>query len=394
MNKIVRIKAIILAFVILTLFAVVSVYAVTESDLEQNQNEQQQLQDEQKKLEEEMLKNQQQQEEQNKKLLELETSIANTERKIDVLTGKITDYNKQIKQKSGEVIALEKSIKKSYERLKNRLRVIYIAGDASNIEILLGAKDFDDFLDKSYLIENIAQQDAELISGISKKIEDINLQQEEIEKAKASEEESQKELEAEITALGKTQDECNKLIEKLQIDQTDIENDIADNEAEMELLVEQFSQMQKEAAGGGMYNYGEGSTVLTSGKKYILPAPECTIVTAYWGDERNHKGIDFACNGSAYGKPIVSVAEGTVTVANSTDDWGYGWGYYIMIDHGDGYYTQYAHCSRVVVEVGQTVKQGEIIGYIGNTGNSFGPHLHFECWYNGERYDPATELFG
>jgi hypothetical protein len=103
--------------------------------------------------------------------------------------------------------------------------------------------------------------------------------------------------------------------------------------------------------------------------------------------------MDFACNGSAYGKPIVAAQSGTVIRANKTDSWGSGWGYYIMVDHGGGFSTLYAHCSVVVAEEGQQVQQGEIIGYIGNSGNSYGAHLHFECWFNGERYDPATELF-
>lgn len=64
-----------------------------------------------------------------------------------------------------------------------------------------------------------------------------------------------------------------------------------------------------------------------------------------------------------------------------------------MVDHGGGFSTLYAHCSVVVAEESQQVQQGEIIGYIGNSGNSYGAHLHFECWFNGERYDPATELF-
>ena len=80
--------------------------------------------------------------------------------------------------------------------------------------------------------------------------------------------------------------------------------------------------------------------------------------------------------------------------ANRTDTWGSGWGYYVMIDHGDGYATQYAHCDEILVNVGDHVKRGDPIALVGNTGDSYGAHLHFEVWDNGNRIDPLPFLKG
>ena len=94
-----------------------------------------------------------------------------------------------------------------------------------------------------------------------------------------------------------------------------------------------------------------------------------------------HNGTDIA---APEGTPILAAAAGTVTIANGVDPWGGSYGYHIKIDHGNGLETLYAHCSAICVRVGQQVQQGEVIGYVGSTGNSTGNHLHFEARVNGE----------
>lgn len=105
----------------------------------------------------------------------------------------------------------------------------------------------------------------------------------------------------------------------------------------------------------------------------------------FTGKTSFHSGIDL---GAAQGTPILAAASGTVIVANATDPWGYGYGYYVKIDHGNGYMTLYGHCSAIAVFTGQIVQQGQVISYMGSTGNSTGPHLHFEVYQGGTRVDP------
>lgn len=122
------------------------------------------------------------------------------------------------------------------------------------------------------------------------------------------------------------------------------------------------------------------------------PLPQTFSITSHFGYRENpftgvieyHNGTDIA---APAGTPILAAADGTVTIANGIDSWGGSYGYHIKIDHGNGLETLYAHCSAICVTPGQQVCQGEVIGFVGNTGNTTGNHLHFEVWVNGERTD-------
>lgn len=319
----------------------------------------------------------------------LQDKIGSVEDEIDLLTSTISGCNKQIKQKEAQIAGQQAEIDADYETLGRRIRAIYMAGDASALEIILGSKDFNDFLDKAYLIESISDYDSRLIANLEEKLSGIQDEKDEIEREKDVVSQSKKDLEKKHDELDALQKECDEVLLKLSETEGSLESKLEKNSDEQEKLSKELSEWHKQ------YVMQNGGVINDSPRPngYIWPAPECNVITSYWGDDRSHQGMDFACNGSAYGKPIVAAQSGTVIRANKTDSWGSGWGYYIMIDHGSGFSTLYAHCSVVVAEEGQQVQQGEIIGYIGNTGNSYGAHLHFECWFNGGRYDPATELF-
>ena len=125
---------------------------------------------------------------------------------------------------------------------------------------------------------------------------------------------------------------------------------------------------------------------------FAWPLPQSFTITSpfgyrqdpFTGEMSYHGGTDIA---APQGTPILAAADGTVTVANGTDPWGGSYGYHVKIDHGGGMETLYAHCSAIAVTVGQRVRQREVIGYVGSTGNSTGNHLHFEVWANGQRID-------
>lgn len=148
----------------------------------------------------------------------------------------------------------------------------------------------------------------------------------------------------------------------------------------------------------GGYSAGTGE-IMISNSEYIPKGifswalPESYAITSrfgyrsdpFTGETKFHGGLDIA---APAGTPILAAADGVVTVANSTDSWGYGYGYHIIIKHNDTYGTLYAHCSSIAVTYGQEVKKGQIIGHVGATGNSTGNHLHFEIYKNGERTNP------
>ena len=133
--------------------------------------------------------------------------------------------------------------------------------------------------------------------------------------------------------------------------------------------------------------YGDGKAT----GRFIWPVPGYHGIYGDYGPRGSgwHDGVDIS--GSAiHGKPIIAADGGTVIVANATDEWGAGWGYYVLIDHGNGYQTRYAHCSAVNVTVGQKVAQGQLIGLVGNTGDSYGAHCHFEILVNGVSQNPLN----
>ena len=130
---------------------------------------------------------------------------------------------------------------------------------------------------------------------------------------------------------------------------------------------------------------------------FAWPLPQSFTITSQFGYRTDpftgeisyHSGTDIA---APYGTPVLAAAGGTVTVANATDPWGGSYGYYVKIQHDGTFDTLYAHCSSICVTPGQQVQQGEVIGYVGSTGNSTGNHLHFEVWENGQRRN-AMNLF-
>ena len=150
-----------------------------------------------------------------------------------------------------------------------------------------------------------------------------------------------------------------------------------------------------------------GTEIITSsGKGYAWPVPGFNRISAYFNEKRGnryHKGIDIArSNGvSIYGAKVVAAADGVVFKAyngcvhdypkHGSCGCGGGYGNNIYIDHGNFRMTVYGHLSNVIVRPGQTVKKGQVIGYVGCTGHSTGPHLHFECRLYNEKYDPLSE---
>ena len=120
-------------------------------------------------------------------------------------------------------------------------------------------------------------------------------------------------------------------------------------------------------------------TALETAAGYTITSQFGYRTDPFTGEISYHSGTDIA---APYGTPVLAAAGGTVTVANATDPWGGSYGYYVKIQHDGTFDTLYAHCSSICVTPGQQVQQGEVIGYVGSTGNSTGNHLHFEVWEN------------
>lgn len=427
MKKFKKTVCLLLAAACIWSFLAFNAAAVSQDELDELEERQSQLEEEQKEIDKAM---EEAKEQINDKELYLETirqKMNSIGQEIDTLRNKIELYEAQIRQLDAEIDDNELEIEKDYDILRNRLAAIYKSGNASSLEIILGAKNFEDFVDKAVIVEAVGRFDKNLIDGLNQSISEKNTLIDQLEEAKNEASAAKQQQEAKLDELAQLEEEGKAVVAELREQVEGYEEREEAIAQEKEQLTDEIAQWHAEyvkeqeelkkqeeaqnqvnsgssggssssgssSSGGHNPDGGAGSSTGSGGpvvRNYLWPAPECTVITSYWGDGRNHKGLDLACNGSAYGKDILAAESGTVIRAYWTDDWASGWGYHIMIDHGDGYATLYAHCSQLLVDVGDYVTRGQLIAYVGNTGNSFGAHLHFECWYNGVQYDPAPYL--
>ena len=340
----------------------------------------------------------------------LTANIATVNEEISVIRSKIDVYNGQIAEKAETINSLNLQAEENMNLLRQRLKSIYMAGDASTLEIILGAKDFSDFVDKVQLVESLSEYDANLIDDIEGQLDGISDEIDSLNADKAS-------LEDETADLQTKQDELNDLLsenetllknlytEREELDALLDSNEASQNEVEQQIQAyyEELRRQEEEAnreEGGS--SQGDGSTPIVGSGDWVWPTPGFYDRSSEWAEDRgySHGGIDIAGPG-IMGATIVAAHSGTVIdVCNyCSHNWGKygscgcggGYGNYVWIDHGDGKATIYAHMTEAVAYVGQTVSAGETIGYVGSTGYSTGPHLHFEARYYGERYNPMTE---
>ena len=208
-----------------------------------------------------------------------------------------------------------------------------------------------------------------------------------------------------LEQLKQQESEQNKLAGELSAQAQSLSNQKAAADREIDAWYAEYyrkqeeerrRQQQQQQQNNNKPNNNTSTPVVNGTGRFTWPCPGVTKITSYWGDGRGHKALDIAGAG-AHGKTIVAADSGTVMRTN-TAGWGGGYGLYVMVDHGtnskDGqrYSTMYAHCSSVLVRTGQKVSKGQAIARIGNTGDSYGAHLHFEVRKNGVKVNPLPYL--
>lgn len=337
--------------------------------------------------------------------------------KIAVTREKISSLNDDIKEKQDAYDKGLSEVEDQFDALANRLRILYMSGNATDLEIIFGAKDFSDLIDKMELVKSLANSDKELISEIQTKLDELSTKKESLEADK-------KDLETQQASLKSDQDEFNKLIsdndeilknlyasnseaqnslESAALQSDEIEAKISQYYAAQKAAAERAAQASQSSSSSGSSSSGSSSVIVPSGSGFAWPTPGFVSLSSEWFEDRevyNHGGIDIAGAG-IMGTPVVAAADGTVVATNSscTHNWGKsyscgcggGYGNYVMISHAGGKMTVYGHLTSLTVSSGQSVSRGQVIGYVGSTGNSTGPHLHYECRLNGVRYNPMSE---
>lgn len=348
------------------------------------------------------LKNQQ--EEINKKREEVKSKINNAEKKIENVQAEIASLDKKINKTSNELRKVKNSINKvqsdivitkkelnkaeknvedKNDTLNSRLRVMYKNGNVGYVEVLLGSEDFGDLLSRIDMVKRIASQDVELLKYMKEQRDIIANKKVQLENQKKVLTTKQREVQTKKNNLLSANRSKQQMMNDLKKDVKQLEK-LEDNlYKQANALNSKIRKLQ--------------SSKKFVGGKYVWPTPGHYRITSPYGwrihpifkTKKMHTGIDISVGGK-YGEPIVATNDGTVILAG----WVSGYGNTVVIDHGGGMTSLYGHNQTLKVRVGQQVKAGQVIAGSGSTGNSTGPHLHFEIRKNGRYVNPIPYVKG
>ncbi|HHX11058.1 MAG TPA: peptidoglycan DD-metalloendopeptidase family protein [Firmicutes bacterium] len=313
-----------------------------------------------------------------KELEQIELELELAQRELDYLMARMQYLSDRIAETEAEIAEVEKKTEQKKDLFCDRLVCMYKAGRISYLEVLLDSKSVSEFMARLYYLREIAQDDARLI-------EEFKVLRQELAEKKALLEQdvqaltvAKAEQEQRRAAVASRSADRERYLAQLQQDRQKLEEVLDQCERQSRALEQVIKELQ---AQGHQREKKEGLSM-------IRPVDSGWVSSEYgnrWHpllqDYRWHGGIDIAVNS---GTPIKAAEDGTVIV--STSDSGYG--YYVVIDHGGGISTLYAHCSKLLVSVGDVVTRGQTVALAGSTGVSTGPHLHFEVRVNGATDDP------
>lgn len=307
---------------------------------------------------------------------------------LNVVKEELEMYRQMIVEKEEEARIAQENADYQLEQYKLHLRNME-EENLSNMymDLLFSSEDFSDLITRIDTISEIMEYDTRVRNNYLQAKADALTAKEEYEAAAAELEVKEVELNEEITSIEGELTTLQTQLEALQSDINGYASVIAEYEAAENAIDAQIKKMTEELKAQ--------QTPPTATGSYTWPTPSCKIITSRYGNrtielygyERFHAGVDI---GASMGAAIVAADGGTVTVST----YGGGYGNYVMINHGEGRVTLYGHMSARAVSAGATVTKGQVIGYVGSTGNSTGPHLHFEVRVNGSCVNPLQYFSG
>ena len=323
---------------------------------------------------------------------------------------KISAKEKEITDKENELILAKADENDQYESMKKRIRYMYENGNTGFVEILCSSRSIGEFLNNAEYISTISGYDRNMLVEFQKIVKNVENQEAELKKEYT-------ELQSMQDDLITKQDDVNKLLTSKQSEIQKLDSELGDTKnqlAQLEAAAAEAERRQKEAAAAaeaakkakaaaakkaastsgsaGTSSGSAGASVVSGNGTFTHPCPGGYISSGFGyrtqpiaGASTNHKGIDFA---AATGTPIYAAAAGTVISAGYAGNAGN----LLVISHGNGLLTYYMHCNAIYVSAGQKVSKGQNVAAVGTTGNSTGPHLHFQVMLNGTPVNPANYL--
>ncbi|MDR7866365.1 MAG: peptidoglycan DD-metalloendopeptidase family protein [Sporomusaceae bacterium] len=319
------------------------------------------------------------------------TSVSEQLRLIQTdLDGALGDYNaiqsrrayteQQIALNKDILAKAEKSLAERTRILNKRIRDIYENGQVSYLDVLLGATDFGDFTTRADLLKRVLAQDATLITKVKLERELVTQKKAELERDRLAILELEKVAAAKKNVIESRRNEREQVLNSAVYERDTAERayqELQDTSRRIEQMIRNIQSGNRDATGATGVLIWPASGPITS--------PYGWRTHPIFGTQRYHSGIDI---GADYGEPIRAADGGVVIYA----DWMGGYGKAVIVDHGAGISTLYAHSSELLVGEGQRVYKGQVVARIGSTGYSTGPHLHFEVRQNGSPVNPLGYL--
>nr|WP_308612890.1 peptidoglycan DD-metalloendopeptidase family protein [uncultured Dialister sp.] len=334
------------------------------------------------------------------KLKQIQADLDAANARLQSIRSRQSEINAQIVQTQNEIVKMEAYLKTRQNVLNRRVRAIYMHGQLNYLEVILGANSFSDFANRVELLKRVIRSDYNLILEIQK-------QKAAIEAKKAQLEEDKRQLDALAAEAEKTQQEIaakkaeqQKVLDAAKSNKAaaaQMEQDLNAQLASVRNLIQQrlaAAEAARQAAqqassdeGGGSSddNYVQGTGAMGWPCSGPITSPFGYRTHPIFGTTIFHAGIDI---GVDYGTPIHAADSGVVVYSG----WISGYGNAVIIDHGGGISTLYGHNQSLAVSEGQSVSKGSVIAYAGSTGNSTGPHCHFEVDVNGSPVNPMGYL--
>ena len=331
----------------------------------------------------------------NVKLEYVQGELSDTLLKVQETEDKIRQYESEITELADKMQTLQTSINEATQKLQiasqnydeksdllaRRLVAIYEAGDAQYLDILLKSKSVTDFISRSYMIQEIAEYDGILINQIEEEKNNIETTKQKLENEQS-----------EIRIIKAKSEQTTIVLNNMQTLQKSYISKLSDSEKILQQQLTEYKKEQDEIQRQILLatNVIPPNIQYTGGEMLWPVAISGTAITSDYGVRehpiqgvvREHTGIDIG--NTPTGTPVVAAADGIVTYAG----WLGGYGNCVMISHGEGVVTLYGHGNKILTSVNTKVKQGDVIMEVGSTGNSTGPHLHFEVRVNGTCTSP------
>lgn len=318
----------------------------------------------------------------------LDQRVDNTAAQIRNVESQIEDYNGLIDQAEADLADAQQREAAKYELFCKRVREMEEQGNVTYWSVLFKAESFSDLLGRLDIINEIMDADQRVIDQLKALQAEIEVKKADLEVAKADSEAAKAELLVKKSELDKQREEAIALVNEIRGNESKYKSTLNALDAEEEKIQADIVKKSRELAA---QEAAKGKNSKSNPGGYIWPVDSRYITSTVGGrtspggvGSTNHKGTDIGRVG--YTSSIYAAKAGTVIVSEYSNSYGH----YVVISHGSGNTTLYGHMSSRKVSVGQTVKQGDVIGITGSTGNSTGPHLHFEITENGVRINPLS----